>query len=249
MKKKVTFLIIVIVAFIILLNSIPMGRKHDGALRIASVNLELNNQNSSDDIIKLIDLECDIILCLEWSPINRNTALFQAHGYRAVLDDPRHGTHGSAVFAKKGVPISAGTVESGVSSPCSMPYVEMTVQDSQNNISLLGVHTPPPISACKKTTDPSIKAAFDYNADILLGDFNAFSWNREIQTRKQNGWKDARWKAIPLTCNGTWSPVSLIPKMIRIDYIFVKDEFKVRKFHTVSLSGSDHNAVVADISF
>lgn len=243
--------------------SLPLTEREGGSsLRICTANIHYNNTDSRSVTERLLKTESDIYVINEWRGDNLDLDLFVKNGYKAVVNHPREGVHGISIIARKAFQSSGEVFQSPIEGPCRIPLASARFRFEGNNISLLGIHVPPPISGCENTTNPTIKAIADWvdggrlkNAVgeavsgqpvILAGDFNAFPFNSEIRGLLRAGFVDS-YSAAKTRYGPTWAPFSWMPSLIRIDYIFVPQEFSVDASYTIDIRGSDHRAVISDI--
>ncbi len=63
-----------------------------------------------------------------------------------------------------------------------------------------------------------------------------------MNTGLKDAYRETNWRPGP-----TWSPFNWLPSILRIDYIFVSSIITAKSAWTLSLPGSDHRGVIADI--
>lgn len=229
-------------------------------IKIATANLYAGNLNKKKITKQLLDLKADIIIILEWTGGNIEREKFE--DYTFIVNEPRFGTHGIAILSKKTLDSYGELLKNPVNSPCAMPFASISFKLDNKNITVLAIHPPPPIKVCEKATGKTIKAVQNWVEDgklntnvgsgktndylIIAGDLNSFSFEKEIKNFEKIGMIDSIKKAKGLYI-GTWSPSKYIPKLIRIDYIFVSKHLNLLKSNTFKISGSDHRGVWAEI--
>lgn len=225
------------------------------------MNLNHRNDQVGQTTDRLLEAEADVLIFLEWTGKNADTALLMKGGYRPILDRPRTGTHGIAIYARSGIQGLAELVEAPVSSPCMLPVGVARLDLDGITFCLIGVHAPPPVPSCKGANLPTLEAMADWFAKgrlvadlgparkgdkvILAGDFNAMPSGRGISRLSESGLADVLGRGWFL--KPTWSPSSWIPSLIRIDYLLVGRAFGASESYTLNIKGSDHRAVVGDV--
>lgn len=230
---------------------IPLPRSETKEqLRLASANLYFGNHEVEALTQRLLALDADILLLLEWSGRNLDLERMRQSGLQVVVDHARAGTHGILVMARADLILTAQVHAAPVRGPCAMPYVSLRMRHDAQDYALLGFHVPPPISACAATTNATLAHFAQYVENgkltthlapaqigdpvLLMGDFNALPFMPSIRRFKTLGLVDAygatNWRPGP-----TWSPVSWMPAIARIDYIFVPREILVRDARSITL--------------
>lgn len=244
-------------------DSAPLVKRNDPeVIRVCEANIYYANKNFDSLTEQLLATESDVFIINEWTGENLDLNRFLHSGYNAAVDQPHEGVHGIAVIARKELKASGEIVESPVQGPCRIPFATVRLQFDSVELSLLGIHAPPPLTGCQDTTDPTIREIGQWVKDgrlhepvgmgvagqpvILAGDFNAFSFNPEIRRLLGAGLEDS-YSAGSSSYGPTWAPFNWMPALIRIDYIFIPQEFSVDGSYTMSLPGSDHRAVISDI--
>ncbi|MGO4186532.1 endonuclease/exonuclease/phosphatase family protein [Pseudarthrobacter sp. TAF60_1] len=81
---------------------------------------------------------------------------------------------------------------------------------------------------------------------ILLGDFNASYDHREFRGLLATGFTDAA-QASGMGMAPTWPAGSRIPPFVTLDHVLVTGGIGIRSFATVSVPGTDHAGVVAEL--
>lgn len=240
----------------------PMSKDSVNTLRIGLANLNFTNEKKDalSEILKEIDF--DVLVGLEWTGKNLELAVLKSHGFRIALNEPRSGSHGMCIFVKDSEKTQTSLIQSPVRGPCRMPMGLVRFFRNNKPITVLGIHAPPPVRACKNTTEPTLKAVSAWVADgflrqdvgiaqkgdvaIIAGDMNTLSLQPAIKYFDNAGLRDSyassNWRPGP-----TWSPFSWLPALFRIDYIFISSKFKILNSWIFNLPGSDHRGVVADI--
>ena len=266
--KWITTIVTIVIAAVSvwILLSLPAHKaplkKSAETLRIGLANLSFENKRirALSEIVK--EIEPDLLIGLEWTGNNLDLAALKHYGYKTILDAPQKGTHGICIIGKGNLKARATAVQSPVRGPCRMPIGIARFQLKDNPLSVLGVHAPPPIRACRNTTEPTLKVIASWVADgrlqqhigiaqkgdlvIIMGDMNTLPFQPAINYFKNAGMRDSysntNWRPGP-----TWSPVSWFPAFCRIDYIFVPTQVGILNSQTFNLPGSDHRGIFVDI--
>lgn len=250
--KKIFFILLIMIFLCQFLFS--------GKIKIATANLYMGNLNKEEVTQQLLTLNADIITILEWRGNNIDKKKFK--DYLFIVDEPRNGTHGIAILSKATLNSFGKLVENPVKSPCAMPFASISFNINNKNITIITIHPPPPIKVCENATKKTIKAVQNWIQDgklktnvgsgktndylILTGDFNSFSFSKMMKKFKNIGMIDSVKKSKSLYI-GTWSPSKYIPKIARIDYIFISKYIKILESNTFKIPGSDHRGVLAEI--
>lgn len=237
-------------------------RKNTSGFRLVAANLNYMNGRAGEVSETLLRLDFDIAVITEWTGKNAFRDRLEMAGYQIALDYPLEGTHGLCVVAKPPLRAESRILGSPVKSPCRMPFAITRVFSDRKYTTIIGAHTPPPVSACQDANRPTLKAMAGWIENgilkkdlppgvkgdrvIIAGDLNEFSPSRSLARFSRAGMTDAfekGWKPAP-----TWSPIGFIPAFVRIDHILVGKGLGIEGAHVVKMSGSDHHGIVADIS-
>lgn len=241
-------------------SAMPAGRAND-SIRVVTANLYHQNDRPGAAAELLAQLDADVLIMLEWTGKNLDLETLERASLKPILREPRPGTHGICVLARGGLEADVSLVPSPVSGPCRMPFATMRLRRGPVVLSLIGVHVPPPVSSCRRTTGPTIEAVASWVADgrlardvgaarkgdpvLLVGDFNALPMSSSMDAVRTNGLVDAydstNWRPGP-----TWSPSRWLPPVTRIDYIFAPAALTVHRAWVLALPGSDHRLVMAE---
>ena len=136
------------------------------------------------------------------------------------------------------------------------------VRWGDRDLTVVGVHVPPPVPPYGQAQEPTILAVTDWVSDgrlvqgvgpgqvgdpvVLLGDFNALPWSADLDPVERAGLGDA-WQATRRVPGPTWGPVPGGPCLARIDYVFTSQVLPALGCWTLDLPGSDHATVVAEL--
>lgn len=232
-------------------------------LKIATCNLNYQNNEPDKLTDAILKQECDFYSCLEWTSKNLNKDKIRNAGYKFILDYPKTGTHGICMFVKSDIHANAQTTNPPKDGPCAIPIGIARIEFHNKSISIFGIHAPPPVPSCKNTTESSLSAIADWfksgkiikdigvskvNDDvILLGDFNVIAKNNGIHAILTAGFVDSHKKRCLFSPAATWSPKPWIPALLRIDYIFTPETMEILSVKNFRLPGSDHLGILTEI--
>lgn len=253
--------LIIIVAYILILYIVVAGMPEDsktpaepGTLRIVSANLLYSNTLKDKITQTLLDLKADIIVLIEYRENNTDIEALTNAGYTLHLEYPANGGLGMAMFIKTNITAYSWIIQNPVKGPMNIPFLlsDISLDETGNKeLSVMGVHLPFPGYGGGKKIPPTIDVISNYITDdrpfILAGDFNTFAYNEAFDILRAKELKDAfievNWRPGP-----TWGPSLLLPSVARIDYIWVSKSISVSKCFTIAIPGSDHRAIVADLT-
>jgi endonuclease/exonuclease/phosphatase (EEP) superfamily protein YafD len=267
--RKITFRVLIAISGIILIwlllslpNTLPLPANNNSILRVGTINLNYENKSSTEVSKSLIKTDFDILVILEWQGKNLDLKKLDNAGYKVFLNQPRKGTHGVCIVGKNSWNLQTSLIPSPVLGPCPMPIATARFKLNNQNITLLGVHVPPPVPTCKETTIPTIQKICSWiekgvlkqnigigkkgDTVIIAGDLNMYPCHPQMNCFKEAGLQDifeeGSWRFRP-----TWSPKGLFPAIIRLDYIFSSSIFAVSDSYSFTVPGSDHRGVIGDL--
>ena len=266
--KWITTIVVIVTVVVLgwILISLPSykapPKKSDNALRIGLANLNFENKRISalSEIIK--EINSDVLIGLEWTGNNIELDVLRPHGFKVALNEPKSGTHGICIIVKDYLITQASLIQSPIRGPCRLPIGIVRTYRNNKPIALFGVHAPPPIRACRNTTEPTLKVLSSWVKDgilrqdigiaqkgdyaIIVGDMNTLSIQPSIKYFENSGLRDSystiNWRPGP-----TWSFYSWLPALFRLDYIFVSSKVNILDSGLFNLPGSDHRGIFADI--
>jgi endonuclease/exonuclease/phosphatase (EEP) superfamily protein YafD len=241
----------------------PKAASSSGVLRIATVNLKAQNAEPEQAAAALAGARPDVLLLQEWTGRNAGRTPFREAGLQLVRSDARRGTHGSALLARPGIVQAARVVSPPWSGPCAMPLMTARLRSGGASIGLIGAHGPPPVAGCQDSRAPYLRALATLVSDgraarsvgviprgtplVVAGDLNALGWEAPLRSLTERGLTDGfdagSWRLGP-----TWTPHPWLPALAAIDYLLMPAEWQAQGAWTVAVPGSDHRAVVVDVS-
>ncbi len=259
-----TLIVLITIGYFILSNPapLPLPPRDSDAFRMAVANIHFENSHGNEISESLLNTGSDLLILFEWTGKNLNLKPLKARGYTIVLNEPRRGVHGVIVIAKHPEIRDAVLLPAPVRGPCPIPLAAIRVHWKGKFVTILGVHAPPPVPACKETTEPTLQAIASWvqggrlvrpvgSGDagepvIIAGDLNVSPFNSVLQELSEAGLQDAysttSWRPGP-----TWAPRPWLPACVRIDYIWIPKGFRTLNAHVAPLPGSDHRGVVIDM--
>ncbi len=244
--------------------SVPRKASAEDTVRVGAINLGYQNTQPDPAGRALAHALADVILLQEWTGRNISPTRLTEADLRVVLSDGRDGTHGSALLARPNLVQAASTAQPPWTGNCVTPLLTVRLDIEGRKIGIVGVHGPPPVLNCRRSRKPYLRAIARLVENgrlresvgvipagtpvLLVGDLNALGWEEPLRSMDDRGLTDAfdagSWRLGP-----TWSPGWWSPSLVAIDYLWMPQEACARKAWTLSVLGSDHRAVVADISF
>jgi len=231
-------------------------------LRVSAVNLFRSNSHPSEATRRLAGLDADLLVALEWTGDNLDIGSLVGSGLVPVLDEPRHGSHGVLVLARRPAAVEAALVRNRARAHCGRPIATVRVAFGGEWLSVLGVHSPPPNENCgaNRASPTNILAELIDNGElqrdfgachkgdpvIVAGDLNALPVFPTVQRLLDEGMVDTyaeqHWRP-----TGTWTGFPWAPGLARIDFILASRRLLTTGSWVVGLPGSDHCAVIADL--
>lgn len=244
--------------------SLPLPSRASDTFRLTVANINFENVQRDALSRTLVDTNSDLIVVFEWTGKNLNLELLTNQGFTILLNDPRRGTHGTCVIARHPRTGDANLIPAPIQGPCQIPFAAIRVQRRGEFVTIVGVHAPPPVLACQQTTAPTLQAVASWVRQgklltplgkskkgepvIVAGDLNVSPFHsvlRELSHAElHDAYSSATW------CPGpTWTPRLGFPACVRVDYIWIPDEFTPHNAHVIPLPGSDHRGVVVDMDW
>ena len=167
------------------------------------------------------------------------------------LDTPtvRDDNFGMAVFLRRGLGLDGVTAELDAA---RVPRIDLRLDLAGRWVRLLGVHTMPPVGAAGsevraaqlETVGLLVRDAAD--PIVVAGDFNATPWSAPFRRLLRDaGLRDS---ARGFGYRGTWPSTLWWTGMIPIDHVLVSPRWRVEDRRIGSDLGSDHRAVVVDLT-
>ena len=243
--------------------SIPSEKSADGVVRIGTVNLGHRNAEPDAAARALLRARADVLILQEWTGRNLSLTRLRETGLKLVLSDERSGTHGSALLARSNLVQAVRIAPPLWKGNCAMPLLTARLRIGIRTVGMIAAHGPPPVSTCWDSRKPYLRAIVRLINNgrlsqsvgvipkgmpvLLAGDLNALVWEEPLRSMSDHGLTNAfdagSWRLGP-----TWSPAWWSPALVTIDHIWMPMEASSNAAWTLQVPGSDHRAVLADIS-
>lgn len=210
-------------------------------LRVLSVNVLVRNTNMAALQEMIAAHDPDIVLVIEANEDRMASlqGLSAIYPYSALYPQNANST-GMAVYAK--APFTASQI---IPDPfIAAPLLELVFADYR----FYGVHPIPPVS---HATNRHQKIYMQKLAELVsqsdrpviaAGDYNATLWAENMRLIHKTGLKTSNSRIL------AWTWPHFLPLAIQIDHVLIKD-MAVSAFKTLPNAGSDHRAVLADITY
>lgn len=230
----------------------------ESSLIITSANVYYKNPETGAEVARaLIHTNAHIIVAVEVTEDNIDTALLEEAGYRAAFYYPSSSYKGIAIFTRlpgEGALIPIDDFSPGAS---------LRFMYNNTPFSIIGLHIPAPFYFPEEDRiyvlnrvgswleagyiKSPIGSALPGDTVLLAGDFNCFPDDRIMKPIFDGGLVDSH-TADSHGTNNTWRPYDFVPHIARIDYIFASNTVNFTFSGTFSIPGSDHRGVTAGIS-
>lgn len=218
-------------------------------LRVLAVNGKRGQADAKDIIGEVRQRDVDLLSVEELTP--ELATKLEGSGLGELLPDealtPRADAFGSGLYARFPLtPGGAGDLERAQQRATGRPPgavpVEIVAVHPQSPVSLPGV------GAWDRGLDDLPRADPEGPFRLLLGDFNATLDHDKLRDLLDSGYTDAGAE----TGNGlagTFPGDSFgVPPMIAIDHVLIDERAAVRHYDVVSVEGTDHRAVYAELA-
>ncbi len=254
---KKNFLLAVLSGFLFFFNISPIldigesshATEYNGTpLKVYSANVHLTNNDLSKLNQELQELDPDILLLLEVTPVHfeQLRSVIKTYPYHKEIKSFGEFEIGFVFLSK--FPILNNRVTK-LSERCNF-VLEAMLDINQKPVMFYGVHAQRPrIGNHNERKDQFLRLARQIKEQslpvIVAGDFNTTPYSpifRELV--KITGLKDSR---EGLGWQPSW-PTYFPPLWIPIDHVLVTPDIQVRKRRTGSYIGSDHYPVIAELS-
>lgn len=224
-------------------------------LRVLSSNLRYG-QADAQSFVELANRDADVITTAELTPeaVNRFSQAGIDDKFPYSLLKPESGGRGIGLWSR--YPITPVTAQRRRA--IKMPAARIRVPGVQYDPLIASVHIMSPVAGDQNTVDDwrygmaGAKAQLDNFAKdagpaavIVGGDYNATPDMRQFRDLLTNGYLDA----VQQTGSGfapTFRADVAIPPLITIDHILTRNA-AARTIKTITISGSDHRALLATI--
>lgn len=246
--------VVAVLAVAVLPRAIPYGITAAGGpvLRVMSFNA-LGGGAHVREVVDLVrEQEVDVLALQEVTP--RLLADLAAAGLEdllphAVDHSAMSGVEGSSVHSS--LPLAdLGDAAEGPGA-FAMPVAGVAVDGPGPAVEVVSVHVPPPLGASLTAAWERELRALAVPAEqdtvrILAGDFNATVDHAALRAVLDSGYVDAA-SVLGRGLRATWPTDRPLPG-VAIDHVLVTPDAGVDRLEVVEVTGSDHRAVVVDVS-
>lgn len=228
----------------------------DGATPVVVMNLNMYEGNAdTDELLTTVhDHDVDVLVLEEISfgALRELQALGIDGEYPFQIGKPNGSVDGTMVFSR--LPLGEP-----VKLPSDFQSWVVPVGEGDDVFTMMAVHprapTPPGgTEQWARENDVMREGAEQYDADVVLGDFNATADHAPMRAWRDAGYRDSL-ELVNAGWSRTWpangiTPVPSLhpPALIQIDHVLVAPTFAVTDSEVVEVDGSDHRAVLATVA-
>ena len=223
------------------------GDPADGPrLRVMTANLHFGNVPARE-LVGAVRRERVDILSLQELPPSMVRRLRRAGLQRwlpQAVVEARPGADGTGLFAR--VALRARPPIQGTLGPEAVADAEWRGR----RFEVVAVHPPPPTRRRLSLWTRGLRQlprAGDGRSRILAGDFNATLDHAELRDLLESGYRDAA-EAVGAGLHTTWPRGRRWPPEVTIDHVLADRSWTVDDVRFVSLPGTDHRALVAELA-
>lgn len=227
-------------------DALPDAAPDATPLIVASANVLYTNTDHDGLARWLAEVDADVVAIIEADPDQLGELAERpvAAEYPHRSERPG-GAAGLAIWSR--YPIEAVSAMGGMSATA----MEVIVDHPDGAVRIIGAHPPPPVldhdvwlAEIERLPD-----VIDGRPTVVLGDFNA-SWFHPPFRRAVD--EAGLVNVAAATGNGlsmTWPTDSVLPPFVAIDHVLVSDRLTALGTEIVTIPGSDHRGVVAELAF
>lgn len=222
-------------------------RSSNEVLRVGYINLHAA-KISEADLKRLSGFGCDVWFFLEWNGDNLQEDSTFRKRYSFSAEFPHPETYGVCVLSKHSFQMDE---EGKDARPYSCDYAKHLIKFADKQLPVIHlVHAPPPLPKCGLQTDRYVSDLLkevkrDTTAPALvIGDLNSLPWQFGPGAITKHGFTDTYnalggWPAL------TFGPVTWLPKILRLDYVFHRG-ITPNAAQIFKIASSDHAGYVCD---
>ena len=241
-------LVIVVAAWIpAWTGKVGPGAAGAARVRVFALNVEYSQSTGAAASKQIRQADPDVVVLSELSP--RNLRGLDLSQYRYSWQRPQPNAFGQGIWSRWPLTSKSIWSDSGIA------MMQVTVLAPSGSFRLYQVHTHSPQGASGRSTWKSqLERLKAYLADeripvVAAGDYNASRWDSAFSDilggTNHIADADAGRGYLP-----TWpSGWSWIPPVLPLDHVLISRGIGVRDIHSLSPVGSDHRALVADLTF
>lgn len=217
--------------------------------RVMTLNLMLGQASAADVVLAATEHEVDVLVLQEvdQAALERLDKAGLSDLLPERAGEPADGAAGTMVLARRALDrvTELGTGFGGY-------------QVEQRNLTIVAVHARPPVgTAADWASDQRIirRAAYDRSTPALIvGDLNATTDHRVLRELEGRGYVDAATSA-----DAGWQPTwpadgqvrvggVAVPPLLALDHVLINEVLHVVSTEAVAIEGTDHRALVAELS-
>jgi len=220
-------------------------------LRVLAYIVLTSNQNRRGLSDWVLGQSADVLVMQEVNAQWAATLDQRLVGYRR-LETPtiRENNFGLAVYVRDGLAVAGFSV---AADSVGVQRIEAVLRLADGGeVRVIALHTLPPVNARyaelrgKQLAEAGRRAEASAQPVVMLGDFNATRWSAPMRRlRNETAMRDS---AEGFGWQGTWPTRLWATGMIPIDQVLVGPELRVEDRHLGPGLGSDHRAVVVDLT-
>lgn len=229
----------------------PARRPQGPRLRVVSANMLHGRADPAALLALAAEQDADVLALMEVTPEAVSGLL------AAGVTDLLPGAH--VVPAGEGQPAGAGGAlwtrleirgRTVVPGRFGQPAARLVVPGAPD-VELTAVHTHPPTSSPAQVASwaADLRLLPDPEPEVLrvlAGDFNATPDHAAFRRLLRRGWVDAA-AAVGAARRATWWPMRVSQPRLTLDHVLVDPRIAVDDLQVVSVPGTDHRALVADL--
>lgn len=224
-----------------------------GSFTVMTSNLMLGRANPQSVIDAAVRHHADVLVLVEATSgaVDRLRAAGLARAFPFSAGRPADGPAGTVVFSRMWLtrvsPLSTG-----------FNGCEMRVHLPERTVTLLAVHVRPPLGTADRWATDQVavrKAATAVAGPVVIaGDFNATMDHQPMRELAGRGFRDAvdesgsGWQPTWPSRGGGSVLGHRMPSLLQIDHVLVDDRVRAVQTESVTIRGTDHRAVIAELS-
>ena len=225
-------------------GEVGAGPKGAPRLRLLALNVEYSNDTGAAASRQIRSQNPDVVVLSELSPLTlKHLNLKQ---YRYTWQRPEPNAFGQGIWSRWPLQDETTWSVDGIS------MARLTVETPSGPVRLYQVHTIAPRGGGRRTWQQQLKQLRTLlNAErlpvIAAGDFNASHWDSAFSDLL-GGRPHITDAAAGRGYFATWPSGRTLPPVFPLDHVLVSKGIGVRHFGVLGAVGSDHRAIVADLT-
>ena len=224
----------------------------DTKIRIMSHNVLSGNRSFTAVKKQIVEVDPDLLVIVEYDQSWHEAMqpLIDDGTFPYSVQAPRWHGFGIGIFSK--LPLTNTQTDQLTADITDAPMVSAEFMVGDQKLRLAGLHVFSPTTAYRlKLRNEQLADAAQVlkQSDvptIVMGDYNCVPWSPFLDDfLKQTGYRDSR---VGFGYQGSWNARYRWPALIPIDQAFVSPEVHVHDRYIGESAGSDHYAVVIEVS-